>query len=195
MREKPMEKRENGVRVEHLTGALPMSEMLEKYVDVEKFLGYCAACPRCGQTWSCPPYDFDPAAVWPQYAAVTLYAVQVFPESEEAKAAAFADPEMFLRPYRRAFDALLEERERGNVRFPSPGRRALPRVRAMRAPGQGALPVSGKAPLFARIARRECRRARRGQAGRAAPMGDKGRTAGILCTGRCGAGEGRIRNA
>ena len=43
MREKPMEKRENGVRVEHLTGALPMSEMLEKYVDVEKFLGYCAA--------------------------------------------------------------------------------------------------------------------------------------------------------
>ena len=29
MREKPMEKRENGVRVEHLTGALPMSEMLE----------------------------------------------------------------------------------------------------------------------------------------------------------------------
>ena len=107
-----MEKRENGVRVENLTGALPMSEMLEKYVDVGKFLGYCAACPRCGQTWSCPPYDFDPAAVWPQYAAVTLYAVQVFPESEEAKAAAFADPEMFLRPYRRAFDALLEERER-----------------------------------------------------------------------------------
>ena len=93
MREKPMEKRENGVRVENLTGALPMSEMLEKYVDVEKFLGYCAACPRCGQTWSCPPYDFDPAAVWPQYAAV-------------------ADPEMVLRPYRRAFDALLEERER-----------------------------------------------------------------------------------
>ena len=112
MREKPMEKRENGVRVENLTGALPMSEMLEKYVDVEKFLGYCAACPRCGQTWSCPPYDFDPAAVWPQYAAVTLYAVQVFPESEEAKTAALADPEMFLRPYRRAFDALLEERER-----------------------------------------------------------------------------------
>ena len=55
MREKPMEKRENGVRVENLTGALPMSEMLEKYVDVGKFLGYCAACPRGGQTWACPP--------------------------------------------------------------------------------------------------------------------------------------------
>ena len=85
MREKPMEKRENGVRVEHLTGALPMSEMLEKYVDVEKFLGYCAACPRCGQTWSCPPYDFDPAAVWPQYAAVTLYAVQVRARRRKAR--------------------------------------------------------------------------------------------------------------
>lgn len=112
MREKPMEKRENGVRVEHLTGALPMSEMLEKYVDVEKFLGYCAACPRCGQTWSCPPYDFDPAAVWPRYAAVTLYAVQVFPESERAKAAALADAEVFLFPYRKSLDALLESAER-----------------------------------------------------------------------------------
>ena len=29
-----------------------------------------------------------------------------------AKAAALADPEMFLRPYRRALDTLLEERER-----------------------------------------------------------------------------------
>ena len=175
-----MEKRENGVRVEHLTGALPMSEMLEKYVDVGKFLGYCAACPRCGQTWSCPPYDFDPAAVWPQYAAVTLYAVQVFPESEEAKAAAFADPEMFLRPYRRAFDALLEERERetcGSLRLDAG--RCLVCERCARR-DEEPLPVSGKAPLFARIARRERRRARRGQAGRAAPMGDKGRTAGIL---------------
>lgn len=107
-----MEERENGVRIAHLTGTLPMSEMLEKYVDVEKFLGYCAACPRCGQTWSCPPYDFDPAAVWPQYAAVKLYAVQVFPESGAVKAAALADAEAFLRPYRTAFDALLEEKER-----------------------------------------------------------------------------------
>ena len=107
-----MEERENGVRIAHLTGALPMSEMLEKYVDVEQFLGCCAACPRCGQTWSCPPYDFEPAAVWPQYDALTLYAVQVFPESSAAKAAALADPEMFLRPYRTAFDALLEEKER-----------------------------------------------------------------------------------
>ena len=28
MREKPMEKRENGVRVEHLTGALPMLSLI-----------------------------------------------------------------------------------------------------------------------------------------------------------------------
>ena len=112
MREKPMEERENGVRTAHLTGALPMSEMLETYVDVGEFLGYCAACPRCGQTWSCPPYDFDPEEVWLRYAAVTLYAVQVFPESGAAKAAALADPEMFLRPYRRALDTLLEELER-----------------------------------------------------------------------------------
>ena len=194
MREKPMEKRENGVRVEHLTGALPMSEMLEKYVDVEKFLGYCAACPRCGQTWSCPPYDFDPAAVWPQYAAVTLYAVQVFPESEEAKAAALADPEMFLRPYRRAFDALLEERERetrGSLRLDA-GRCHVCERCARRDKEPCRFPEKLRYSLESLGERR---RARRGQAGRAAPMGDKGRTAGILRSGRRGADEGRIRNA
>ena len=107
-----MDTPDTGVRVRQLTGSLPMSEMQRTYIDIEKFLGFCAACPRYGQTWSCPPYDFDPADVWNAYNAVRLYAVQVFPESEEAKAAALADPEMFLRPYRRAFDALLEERER-----------------------------------------------------------------------------------
>lgn len=107
-----MEERKNGVRVKYLTGALPMNEMLENYVDVEKFLGCCAACPRYGQTWSCPPYSFDPAAVWPQYAFVTLYAMQVFPESAGAGSAALADCEAFLFPYRKRLDALLEERER-----------------------------------------------------------------------------------
>ena len=115
---------EASVRTKMLTGSLPMSEMIEKYVDVEKYLGCCAACPRYGQTWSCPPYDFDPAGIWPQYASVDLYAVQVFPESEEAKKAALEDPDAFVLPFRKELDALLEEKERetpGALRL-DPGR-------------------------------------------------------------------------
>ena len=59
-----MDTPDTGVRVRQLTGSLPMSEMQRTYIDIEKFLGFCAACPRYGQTWSCPPYDFDPADVW-----------------------------------------------------------------------------------------------------------------------------------
>lgn len=108
-----MELKETGVRVQPHNASLSMSEMLEKYVDVEKFLGYCTACPRCGQTWSCPPYDFDPADIWPRYEALSLHALQIFPESEEAKAAALSDVEGFLRPFREALDRLLEALERG----------------------------------------------------------------------------------
>ena len=107
-----MDTPDTGVRVRQLTGSLPMSEMQRTYIDIEKFLGFCVACPRYGQTWSCPPYDFDPADVWNAYNAVRLYAVQVFPESKRAKAAALADAEVFLFPYRKSLDALLESAER-----------------------------------------------------------------------------------
>ena len=102
----------SGARVKRLATALPMREMLETYIDIEKFLGCCAACPRYGQTWSCPPYDFDPADIWHRYTYVQLYAVQIFPESDDAKAAALRDAEAFLYPYRKLLDALLEEKER-----------------------------------------------------------------------------------
>ena len=119
-----MENTSSGVRIRRLTGALPMSEMRQTYIDIEKFLGCCAACPRYGQTWSCPPYDFDPADVWKAYDAVQLYALQIFPEDAAARSAAFADPEAFLFPYRKMLDALLEEKEHettGSLRL-DPGR-------------------------------------------------------------------------
>lgn len=106
-----MERPDPGIRVRQLTATLPMREMRRSYINIEKFLGFCTACPHYGQTWSCPPYDFDPADVWNAYDAVHLYAVQVFPESDRAKAAALADAEAFLFPYRQSLDALLESAE------------------------------------------------------------------------------------
>ncbi|MDR0880150.1 MAG: DUF2284 domain-containing protein [Clostridioides sp.] len=42
-----------------LENEISIDEYMEKYNDVEKFLGYCEACPNYSKTWSCPPFDFN----------------------------------------------------------------------------------------------------------------------------------------
>ena len=57
-----------------LTRTIPMREFVRDLVDVPRFMGYCLDCPNAGRYWSCPPFRFDPAAVWERYDAIRLYA-------------------------------------------------------------------------------------------------------------------------
>ena len=56
---------------------VPLAEYRSQCVDVPKFLGYCAACPNYGGTWSCPPFDFDPQEIWDRYGRILLRVVKV----------------------------------------------------------------------------------------------------------------------
>lgn len=49
-------------------------------VDVEKFLGYCKACPNYSTRWACPPFAFDPMEIWRKYRTLRLYARVLVPE-------------------------------------------------------------------------------------------------------------------
>ena len=60
-----------------LTRTVPLCEFREGLVDVPRFSGYCRDCPNYGRYWSCPPYDFDPAAVWERYEGLLLYVRKV----------------------------------------------------------------------------------------------------------------------
>lgn len=53
------------------------SDFAERFVDVEKFLGYCKNCPNYGVRWACPPYDFAPAEVWKKYREVKILGVKI----------------------------------------------------------------------------------------------------------------------
>ena len=57
-----------------LEATVPMDEFMRDLVDVPRFLGYCQDCPNYGRFWSCPPFDFDPLALWRRYGAIRLYA-------------------------------------------------------------------------------------------------------------------------
>ena len=45
--------------LDYYHASVPVSEYLDKYVDVPAFLEACKACPNYGRIWSCPPYDFQ----------------------------------------------------------------------------------------------------------------------------------------
>jgi len=57
-----------------LERTVPLDEFVKDLVDVPRFQGYCQDCPNYGKTWSCPPFDFDPLALWDRFGAIHLYA-------------------------------------------------------------------------------------------------------------------------
>ena len=66
---------------ETLTRTVPLAEFRRDLVDVPRFLGYCQDCPNCGRYWSCPPFTFDPAALWARYDRLLLFVRRVaFPK-------------------------------------------------------------------------------------------------------------------
>lgn len=59
------------------------ADYVERYVDVPRILGYCEQCPIFGRAWSCPPFDFDPLAVWASFDWFEVDAVQIEFSAEE----------------------------------------------------------------------------------------------------------------
>lgn len=106
-----MEKTETIRPAAVLRGELSREEYLEKYVDVPKYLGFCAECPNYGRWWSCPPYDFDPMEIWGSYDRLELLAWRIEPRTEEDLALAAKDPQAFLLPYYQGLVAELKARE------------------------------------------------------------------------------------
>ena len=104
---------------------VPLAEYRAQCVDVPKFLGYCAACPNYGGTWSCPPFDFDPQTVWDRYDRILLRAVKVL-IPEELRQIHFSPQELdreshaLLYPIKRQLLFTLLEQERA-----TPGSLAL----------------------------------------------------------------------
>ena len=53
--------------LERFEADISTNEYIKSYVDVERFLECCKACPNYGKVWSCAPYDFDPMEIWNSY--------------------------------------------------------------------------------------------------------------------------------
>ena len=97
-----------------LTRQVPVSEFVERCVDVPRFLGYCRQCRSFDKTWSCPPYDFSVEELWARYETLLLRGEKVM-VPRELQERVFPPQELeavslsFLQPVKdRLFEALLE---------------------------------------------------------------------------------------
>jgi predicted metal-binding protein len=69
--------------------SVDVKDFLAGYVDVERFIECCKACPHYGKRRTCPPYDFDVPALWRQYAVLDVVAIRIpssqsYEQTEEA---------------------------------------------------------------------------------------------------------------
>lgn len=64
-------------RTEIFEASVSMDEFTERFVDVKKFLGYCRECANYGKSFSCPPYDFQPEALWRKYREVKVVGMKI----------------------------------------------------------------------------------------------------------------------
>ncbi len=66
-----------------ITREISIDEVVEKYVDVEKFITRCRECDSYGRKWSCPPYDFDQMEYWRKFSRLRLMVKKFRPEDED----------------------------------------------------------------------------------------------------------------
>ncbi len=65
--------------VRPLEATVAVEDYLNTCVDVDRFLGYCKECSSYARRWSCPPFDFDPVALWRRFDTLHLYVRLLFP--------------------------------------------------------------------------------------------------------------------
>lgn len=61
--------------ISRLEASVPVADFVRQGVDVPRFLELCRACTQFGRRWSCPPFDFDPPAIWGRYRHMRIHAL------------------------------------------------------------------------------------------------------------------------
>lgn len=67
---------------EELTQTISTEELIRNFRNEEEVSGYCRECENFGESWGCPPFDFDVEDRLKQYKEVLLVATKITPKDE-----------------------------------------------------------------------------------------------------------------
>lgn len=54
---------------------ISISELIENYLEIDRFLLCCKECPNYGKKHTCPPHDFDVLNFWREFSDLEVHAV------------------------------------------------------------------------------------------------------------------------
>ncbi|MBQ6810564.1 MAG: hypothetical protein IJO94_04070 [Firmicutes bacterium] len=86
---------------------IAVADFLERFVDVEKFLGYCKECKNYGVHNACPPYDFDSVDFWKEYSDLKVVGLKITFDPD------FAGKELDHEEWTKLYKEIIRKESRG----------------------------------------------------------------------------------
>lgn len=69
-------------KIENYTADISVDDYIAGFRDEQYFLELCKQCTNYGNSWGCPPFDFDTDAFLRQYSHAHLMAAKITPEDK-----------------------------------------------------------------------------------------------------------------
>ena len=63
--------------IENFTANISVDEYISRFRDEKRFVEFCKQCPNYGNSWGCPPFDFDTGEFLRQYEYAHLMATKI----------------------------------------------------------------------------------------------------------------------
>lgn len=83
--------------VEKYTVDIKVNEYIERFRNEKRFIELCKMCPNFGNSWACPPFDFDTENLLRNYKYAKLSATKIIPTLKNIKQ---DNTQMLIRPER-----------------------------------------------------------------------------------------------
>ena len=95
--------------IEHFATDIDVDEYISRFRDEKHFIEFCKKCPNFGNSWGCPPFDFDTEDFLRQYEYAHLMVTKITPARNDIPENMIQD---FIRPERIKIEKNLLELER-----------------------------------------------------------------------------------
>ncbi|MCM1369346.1 MAG: DUF2284 domain-containing protein [Candidatus Amulumruptor caecigallinarius] len=95
--------------IEYFSTDISVEEYIANFRDEARFIEMCRQCPNHGNSWGCPPFNFDTESYMRQYRHVHLMATKITPRHPDMFAGSIQE---FIRPERIRIEKRLLEMEK-----------------------------------------------------------------------------------
>lgn len=84
-------------KIEEFSVDITVDEYMARFRDEKRFIELCKQCPNYGNSWGCPPFDYDTESFLRRYEYAHLMVAKIIPEDKDIP---LAKTQELIRPER-----------------------------------------------------------------------------------------------